>query len=214
MTVLAPDLRNDGVVHPVQLARAEPDQGWDAGDAVQDGGLREVRAGDVQLLQRPRLLPLHGSHVLRDQVGLLHLEAAEELAALDEDLEGGALHLGTVIDAQHRQLDAVGAERLDVGVIHKADAPHVDHPQVGGGLLQGPDVKHLVHLSLLLLALFVSPVQIQQLNPIDKIVDFLHEVVQENSFTQAKTEIPAQISMQEGILNDVIVLLDFCWEGI
>ena len=43
-------------------------------------------------------------------------------------------HLGTVADAEHRQLDAVGAEGLDVSVVHEADAPHVDHPQVGGGL--------------------------------------------------------------------------------
>ena len=43
-------------------------------------------------------------------------------------------HLGTVADAEHCQLDAVGAEGLDVSVVHEADAPHVDHPQVGGGL--------------------------------------------------------------------------------
>ena len=32
---------------------------------------------------------------------ILDLEAAEKLAALDEDFEGGALHLGAVVDAQH-----------------------------------------------------------------------------------------------------------------
>ena len=39
--------------------------------------------------------------LLKYQIFRPDLEAAEELAALDEDLEGGALHLGAVVDAQH-----------------------------------------------------------------------------------------------------------------
>ena len=34
-----------------------------------------------------------------------------------------------------------------MAVVHEADAPHVDHPEVGGGLLEGADVEHLVHLT-------------------------------------------------------------------
>ena len=41
--------------------------------------LGEVGAGDVELLQRQCLLPLHGRHVLRRQVGLLQLQAPQVL---------------------------------------------------------------------------------------------------------------------------------------
>ena len=41
--------------------------------------LGEVGAGDVELLQRQRLLPLHGRDVLRRQVGLLQLQAPQVL---------------------------------------------------------------------------------------------------------------------------------------
>ena len=57
------------------------------------------------------------------------------------------IETGYSIISGHRQLDAVRAERLDVAVVHEADAPHVDHPEVGGGLLEGADVEHLVHLT-------------------------------------------------------------------
>ena len=57
------------------------------------------------------------------------------------------IETGYSIISGHRQLDAVRAERLDVAVVHEADAPHIDHPEVGGGLLEGADVEHLVHLT-------------------------------------------------------------------
>ena len=51
----------------------------------------------------------------------------------------------SAVDSEDGELDAVAAEGLDVAVVHEADAPHVDHPEVGGGLLEGADVEHLVH---------------------------------------------------------------------
>ena len=117
-------------------------------------------------------------------------------------------HLGTVADAEHCQLDAVGAEGLDVSVVHEADAPHVDHPQVGGGLhtanhssvftscqpmtclLERADVEDLVHLALLLLALLVGAVQVEHLHAVDEVVNLLHEVVQENRLAETQTQVP------------------------
>jgi hypothetical protein len=46
-------------------------------------------------------------------------------------------------------LDAVGTKGLHVGIVDEADSPEVDDAEVGRGLLQGPDVQHLVHLALL-----------------------------------------------------------------
>ena len=119
-------------------------------------------------------------------------------------------HLGTVADAEHCQLDAVGAEGLDVSVVHEADAPHVDHPQVGGGLhtanhssvftscqpmtclLERADVEDLVHLALLLLALLVGAVQVEHLHAVDEVVNLLHEVVQENRLAETQTQVPGR----------------------
>ena len=49
------------------------------------------------------------------------------------------LDLWAIVDAEHRQLDAVRAERLDVRVVDEADSVHVDHPQVRRRALQCPD---------------------------------------------------------------------------
>ena len=49
------------------------------------------------------------------------------------------LDLRAIVDAEHRQLDAVRAERLDVGVVDEADSVHVDYPQVRRCALQRPD---------------------------------------------------------------------------
>ena len=77
-------------------------------------------------------------------------------------------------------------------VVHKADAPHVDHHQVGRGLLQGPDVEDLVHLALLLLALLVGAVQVEHLHAVDEVVNLLHEVVQENRLAETQTQVPGR----------------------
>jgi hypothetical protein len=53
----------------------------------------------------------------------------------------------------HLKLNTIGAESLDVCVVQERDAPEVDHPQVGSGLLQDLDVEHLVHLAFLLFGL-------------------------------------------------------------
>ena len=105
-------LGQHGVVHPVQLAGTEPGEAGYPGEDLDDGGLGQVGGRDVHLLQVGRLLPLHPGDVLGRQVGLLEEETAEILAALDEDLESGALDPGAVVDTQHRQLDTVGAEGL------------------------------------------------------------------------------------------------------
>ena len=84
-----------------------------------------------------------------------------------------------------------------MSVIHEADPPHVDHSQVGSGLLQCPDVQHLIHLPLLLLPLLVRAVQVEELHPVDEVVDLLHEVVQEDGLTQTQTQV-----------------LDLCGEGV
>ena len=47
--------------------------------------------------------------------------------------------LWAIVDAEHRQLDAVRAERLDVRVVDEADSVHIDHPQVRRCALQRPD---------------------------------------------------------------------------
>ena len=48
------------------------------------------------------------------------------------------LDLWAIVDAEHRQLDAVWAKRLDVGIVDEADSVHVDHPQVWRCALQRP----------------------------------------------------------------------------
>ena len=121
---------------------------------------------------------------------MLELEAVEILASLDQDLDGGALDLGTVVDTQDRKLDTVGTEGLNMTVVHKTDAPHVDDSQVRGSLLQCSNIENLINLSLLLLSLLVGSVQVKELHTIDEVVDFLHEIVKEDSFTQTKTQVP------------------------
>ena len=76
-----------------------------------------------------------------------------------------------------------------MSVIHEADPPHVDHSQVGSGLLQCPDVQHLIHLPLLLLPLLIGAVQVKHLSAIDEVENLLDEVVQEDCFTQTEAEI-------------------------
>ena len=201
-------LGQHGVVHPVQLAGAEPGERGDPGEDLDDGGLGQVGGRDVHFPQVGGLLPLHPGDVVRHQVGLLEEEAAEVFAALDQDLQCGALHSGAVVDTQHRQLDTVGAEglqgnqsdngshpsfpHLDMTVVHEADPPHVDYHQVGRGLLQGPDVEYLVHLALLLLPLLVGSVQVEKFHAVDKVVDFLHEVVEEDGLAETEAQVPGQ----------------------
>ena len=97
-----------------------------------------------------------------------------------------------------------------MAVVHEADTPHVDHPQVGGGLhtanhssvftscqpmtclLQRADVEDLVHLALLLLALLVGAVQVEHLHAVDEVVNLLHEVVQENRLAETQTQVPGR----------------------
>ena len=81
---------------------------------------------------------------------------------------------------------------LDMTVVHEADAPHVDDDQVGRGLLQCPDVEDLVHLALLLLSLLVGPVKVEKLHAVDKIVNFLHEVVEEDCLAETEAQVPGQ----------------------
>ena len=172
------------VIHTIQLTSTEPCKARYPCEDVQDSGLWEVSPRNVQLLQGGTLLPLHCSHVVCCEAGLLELETAEILASLDQDLDGGPLHLGTVVDAQDCKLDTVGAECLNMSVIHKTNTPHVDDSKVGGGLLQCSNIEDLIDLSLLLLSLLIGPVQVEELHTIDEVVDLLHEVVKEDSFTQ------------------------------
>ena len=97
-----------------------------------------------------------------------------------------------------------------MAVVHEADAPHVDHPQVGGGLhtanhssvftscqpmtclLERADVEDLVHLALLLLPLLVGSVQVEKFHSVDKVVDFLHEVVEEDGLAETEAQVPGQ----------------------
>ncbi len=55
----------------------------------------------INYLQLLGLLPLRGHDVLAVEAGLLHEEALEVAAALEEDLEAGALHPGAVVDTEN-----------------------------------------------------------------------------------------------------------------
>ena len=66
------------------------------------------------------------------------------------------------------QLNTIWAEGLDVGVVEEGDAPEVDDPQVGGGLLQDLDVEDLVHFALFLLSFLVGAVDVQHLQTVDE----------------------------------------------
>ena len=106
-----------------------------------------------------------------------------------------------------------------MAVVHEADAPHVDHPQVGGGLhtanhssvftscqpmtclLERADVEDLVHLALLLLALLVGAVQVEHLHAVDEVVNLLHEVVQENRLAETQTQVPGREGEERRSVN-------------
>ena len=56
---------------------------------------------------------------------MLHEERLKFLAALDERLEGSALHTQTKIDRKHLHVYAVRRQRLDVTVVDETDAVEV-----------------------------------------------------------------------------------------
>ena len=82
-------------------------------------------------------------------------------------------------------------------VVHEADPPHVDHHQVGRGLLQCPDVEDLVDLPLLLLPLLVGSVQVEKFHAVDEVVNFLHEVVEEDCLAETEAQVPGQSQSTE-----------------
>ena len=52
-----------------------------------------------------------------------------------------------------------------------------------------PDVQHLVHLSLLLLTLLIGSIKVEHLDPVDEVVDLLHEVVKEDSLAETHAQV-------------------------
>ena len=83
------------IVHAVQLASAEPGQGWDPSEQVTDDLTAQVSRRDVELLQGGRLVPLGEADLLPHQPGLLEQEAGQVFAALHQDLQTSPLHLNT-----------------------------------------------------------------------------------------------------------------------
>ena len=52
-----------------------------------------------------------------------------------------------------------------------------------------PDVEHLVHLSLLLLTLLIGSIKMEHLDPVDEVVDLLHEVVKEDRLAETHAQV-------------------------
>ena len=52
-----------------------------------------------------------------------------------------------------------------------------------------PDVEHFVDLALLLLALLIGAVEVEHLDPVDEVVDLLHEVVKEYRLAETHAQV-------------------------
>ena len=52
-----------------------------------------------------------------------------------------------------------------------------------------PDVEHLVDLPLLFLTLLIGSIEVEHLDPVDEVVDLLHEVVKEDRLAETHAQV-------------------------
>lgn len=110
-----------GIVESIDLSSREELEIGYAGQHVHQTLAGQIGGCDIQFLQRT-LVPLHLHDELRLKASAVHQQAGESLGTLHESLQSGTSHLVAEIDSEALQLDAVGAEGIDVRVVYEIDA--------------------------------------------------------------------------------------------
>lgn len=97
---------------------------------------KECEIEQQPLLNYSRLIPLHRHDMLRLQTGSVHQQALQALRSLEKRLQSGASDFVAIIHGQALELDAVGAECVDVRVVDEVYAVQVDDAEIWGRGLQ------------------------------------------------------------------------------